>query len=213
MPRSLVRRTMRATVVVGVVVAAVALIAGQAVAFHTVSHSGVRGQYSFLDTQSSPGARCDYEGAAGHGFFAAMKVRPPTVFWPNRHPGNPDEHGTVGWRVKIQHWNGMTWTASDVSSESTAVAREHSPAPFIGKLVHHEPPNSRRYRAQVVLTWYGANSSVLGRAKVILDWYNQTDPGRIVTSCKGVVCHVCMPVPGGARPSDVARNRLEAVPH
>jgi hypothetical protein len=212
MRRTFVRRAGRAAFVVAVAVVGVALIAGEAVASHTVAHSGVTGPFSFMDTMASPGARCTYEGAAGHGFFNGMKVKPPTVFWPNRHAGNPNEHGIVGWTVKIQHWNGVKWTTANISAETTAVAHENTPAPFVAKIVPHGPPDSRRYRAQVVLIWHGSGSTALGRAKVVLDWYNQTDPGVIKTSCKAVVCHVCGTVTSGTRVPDAARHRIEALP-
>jgi hypothetical protein len=212
MRRSFISQAARAAFIVATAVAGVALVAGEAVAWHTVAHSGVNGHYSFVDTSASPGARCDYEGAAGHGYFNNMRVKPPTVFWPNQDSGNPDEHGTVGWKFKIQHWNGVKWTTANISTESTAVAHENTSAAFFAKHVQHGPPDNHRYRAQVVLTWYTPAMAVLGQAKVVLDWYNQTDPGVTVTSCKGVVCHVCGPVPGGTRASDVARHRLEALP-
>jgi hypothetical protein len=212
MRRSFVRRTARASLVVAAALVAVALVAGEAVAFHTVSHSGIRGHYSFVDTPTMPGGRCTYEGAAGHGFLDAIRVRAPKVFWPNLNSANPHEQGLVGWQVRIQHWNGATWTTTDVGTVTTAVAHEHRPAPFLAKTVMHAPPNSLRYRALAVLTWFRPNSSILGRAKVVLDWYNQTDPGKIVHTCKGVVCHVCATIPGRTPVADAGRGRAEALP-
>jgi hypothetical protein len=211
MRRSFISRAARAAFIVATAVAGVALVGGEAVAWHTVAHSGVNGHYSFVDTSATPGARCDYEGAAGHGFFKGMKVKPPTVFWPNQDSGNTNEHGTVGWKIKIQHWNGVKWTTANISTETTAIAHENTSAPFVAKTVHHGPPDSHRYRAQVVLTWYTPGMSVLGQAKVILDWYNQTDPGITVTSCKGVVCHVCGPVPAGSRSDSALRHRPDGI--
>jgi hypothetical protein len=211
MRRSFVRRTARASLVVAAALVAVALVAGEAVAFHTVSHSGTRGHFSFVDTPTMPGARCNYEGAAGHGFLDAIRVKPPKVFWPNLTSANPHEQGLVGWQVRIQHWNGATWTTTDTSSQDVAIAHEHTPAPFVAIVAVHNPPNSLRYRALAVLTWFRPNSSVLGRAKVVLDWYNQTDPGKIVPTCKGVVCHVCATVPSRGPAADAARARVEAI--
>jgi hypothetical protein len=191
---------------------AVALGGGDAMAATPVSQSGVVGNVTFQDSPTTPQARCLFDGAAGHSYFSGMRVKAPSIFWPNQSISTPNEHGTVGWRVKVQHWNGASWATVNTSPESQATASENTAAAFVTKTVPHGLTVSHRYRALVVITWYTGPSSQLGQAKVLIDWYRRIANGKAYTSCKGIVCDVCGPgVQAVPRPTLAAPDRRATI--
>ena len=150
-------------------------------AAHTVSRSGATGHYSFADTRSGPGATCFYAAVQGQYEFDHVRVKPPKVYWPT---ASPFSNGTVGFKVKLQHWNGFTWTTVRSSGESRALASKTSPAPFSAKAVMWAAPHDRRYRAEVRLRWLTPDANVIGQALVVLDHYRIIYDGTVASACR-----------------------------
>jgi hypothetical protein len=166
------------------VAVAVILSGGDVFAAHTLSHSGTTGHYVFQDTNSHPGAKCFYEGAAGHWEFNHMRVTPPNVFWPN---SSAFDSGSVAIKVKLQHWDGSVWTTVSKSTQTVATATKTSPARFPYKIVTWAPPHNHKYRALVRIRWLTPDADVIGQAVVALDHYRIGYDGSVDSACRAEV--------------------------
>ena len=168
-----------------VLLAGLMLSGGQALAATQLSHSGHRGHYSFTDTVGSPGARCVYQGAAGSQNFDHARVKAPKVYWPTS--GVPASSGTVGWRLKLQHWDGHEWDTVRTTSEVRNWATTTTPAPFSSRSVLWAAPHDRKYRVLVKIRWLTPDADPIGSATVRIDHYRRTYDDSVGSACKAVV--------------------------
>lgn len=186
MSGSFIRRAVRGGSLAAVAAAlSLTLVGTEALAWHVVGATGSAGHYSFHDTAGSPGAKCIYGPAAGTWYFDHVRVKAPVVYWPDQNSGNPDEHGTVGWRIKIQNWQNGVWVTTDTGPQSFAIAHENSAAPFGFKILYKEPPPGGKYRVQAIVSWYHGNGTLMGRRWVVLDNYRRSYDSSIGAACPG----------------------------
>jgi len=168
--RFLASRAWRSASLSILVAACLALGSGDVLAAHQVSQTGVIGSYAFTDTAGNPAGYCNYNGggAAGHTYLVKVRVDAPTAYWPD---GQASNHGTIGYRVKLQHFSGGVWDTVNTGAEEQATATVHVSALFGPRHVDWAGPNTGHDRALAVLTWYRPNATVLGRARVVIDFY------------------------------------------
>lgn len=164
-----------------VIAASLVLAGGDVFAAHTVGRTGVTGHYAFVDTPAAPGAKCFYAALQGQWEFNYVRVKPPKVYWPT---SSAFSSGTVGFTVRLQHWNGLRWTTVNASRESRAVGSKTIPAPFSARTVMWAPPHDRRYRAEVRLRWLTPDATVIGKALVVLDNYRIGYSGTVGSACR-----------------------------
>jgi hypothetical protein len=163
-------RTWRGASVATLVATCLALGSGNVLAATPVHQSGTIGNYSFTDTAGNPAGFCNYNGggALGHTYLVSIKVDAPTAFWP---AGQPSHHGTIGYRVKLQHDNGGVWQTVNAGTEQRATGSVHTSAVFGKAHVAWAGSNQGHDRALAVLTWYRPNATVVGRVRVVIDNY------------------------------------------
>jgi hypothetical protein len=156
--------------VAALVVACLASGSGSVLGAHLVHQTGTVGIYSFTDTAGNPAGYCNYNGggALGHTYLVSIRVDAPTAFWP---AGLPSHHGTIGYRVKLQHDDGGAWQTVNAGTEQHATASVHTSAVFGTAHVKWAGSNQGHDRALAVLTWYRPNSTVVGRARIAIDHY------------------------------------------
>ncbi len=183
MSRSFIRCALRGATLAGLLLVALSLGGGTALAYHEISRTGVVGAYSWVDTTAHPGGRCAYNKAMGQGLLDTMSVKAPIAYWPL---GSSVSHGTIGYRIKLQHYNGTTWLTVGSSGEVTAVAWKHAAAALARRTVTYTGSDwSRKFRALAVLTWYRADSTVLGRASVTMSHYWDDFHQDVRAACPG----------------------------
>ncbi len=180
--RFIVGRAWRGASLAILIAACLALGGGDVFAAHQVHQSGTIGSYSFTDTAGNPAGYCNYNGggAAGHTYLVGVKVDAPTAFWP---AGQSSHHGTIGYRVKLQHLNGTGWHTVNVGTEQRTSATVHTSAVFGKAHVGWAGSNQGHDRALAVLTWYRPNTTVLGRARVVIDHYRSGFDGITRSFC------------------------------
>ena len=139
--------------------------------------AGQTGNYEFRD---HPGATCRYVNDWGHHLaLTKVIVRPPSVWWPDTDPNDPDEHGTVGWRAILQKTNDVEgpWVAVKRTPVQRATAYDDQAEPFGATtrapftkqtIPWHRDSHSNRFiavRVVVKAIWYAPDGSVIGRAQ------------------------------------------------
>ena len=159
---------------------ALLLTAGSALAATPVSHSGATGLATWSDTSSKPGATCLYDGTSGHQVLAHVKVKPPTVFWLSH---GDTSSGTIGFLVKLQHWDGSHWRTVAITSEAKAVATRTSAASLSSRRTVRPEQHSRKYRIVVRLRWLKPDGHALGIAYVRIDHYRRSYDGSVGGRC------------------------------
>jgi len=164
--------------------AALLLAGGSTLAATPISYAGTWGNLRFGDTSSAPGASCLYDGTAGHQELAHVKVKAPAVYWMTT---GATHSGTIGFLVKLQHWDGSHWRTVYITSESTAVATRTKAAPLSSRRTVRPEQHSRRYRIVVRLRWLTPDGHVLGIAYVRIDHYRRSYDGSVGGSCKAEV--------------------------
>ena len=183
MTRSLSWRFGRGATAALVLLATMALCGGEALAATQVSHSGQTGAYSFHDTTTSPGAKCIYEGAAGHSEFQRAHVAAPTVSWLT----GAFHSGTVGWRLLLQHWDGHAWVTVHTTSEARAHATQTTAAHLSARSVVTAGPHNRKYRVMVKIRWMTPDAETIGSVHVLIDHYRRDYDDSVGSSCKAEV--------------------------
>lgn len=169
-----------------VLLASLALSGGETLAATQVAHSGPTGVYSFVDTSSSPGARCVYEGSAGADEFNHARVPAPKVYWLST---GAFHSGTVGWRLKLQHWNGHSWTTVRTTSEARGGATRTHPASLSTRNVSWAAPHDHSYRVEVKIRWMTPDAETIGSVLVVIDHYRRTYDRSVGASCLAHVPH------------------------
>ena len=185
MIRSSARRLARGATLALLVLSSLAVLSPLSASAATVlSTTGSAGHYSFTDTAGSPGARCIYQGAAGSQNFDRMTVTAPTIYWPS---GDAFPNGTVGWRIRLQHYNAGVWTTVRHTAEFRNTATKTVPAVLSNRTISWAPPHNQKYRAVVVVRWMTPDATTIGSALVRIDHYRHGYDGTVGSSCKAVV--------------------------
>lgn len=160
----------RRVVVALTFVAALAIGGGETLAATpTAKHSPV-GPWSYVDTTSSPAAKCFYMGTVGAIEFDHVVVQPPTVRWYGAHHRTS---GTVGWVIKLQHWDGSHWDTVRTTSEARGIATRTVAAPLHKRSVAWAAPHNRKYRVVVRIRWMTPDAETIGSVLVRIDHYRR----------------------------------------
>jgi hypothetical protein len=180
MTRSMSWRLGKGATMTFALLASLVLTGGQTLAATRLDRSGTTGPYHFTDTTTAPGARCIYQGTAGAQDFDRVKVKAPTVKWIQT---GAFHSGTVGWRIKLQHWNGHVWSTVRTTSEQRGFATQTHAAPLTARTVNWAPPHDRRYRVITKIRWMTPDAETIGSVIVRIDHYRRTFDGSVGSSC------------------------------
>ena len=161
---------------------------------------GQIGHYDFRDyhyDSHDGNVDCNYENA-GNGKHRIKKfvLRTPRIWWPDTGPGT-HEHGTVGWRYRIQKTtdpDDVAWSTVYTSSIQKKTAYEDHPgyddadkAVFTPRGLNWSNTHNVYYRIKYTIYYYRSNGTVKGQ----LDhWYTAYDtdfgPDPAVGYCNNV---------------------------
>lgn len=132
-----------------VAVAGALLSPGSASADTELGEQGRVGPHLLVDTESSPGARCDYSVVAGGLRFAQMEIQPPIAY---PVPGRARQK--VAWAVRLQVKRpGYGWKTKLQTAWFVKRATATAPAPFESMWVSWTAAGSARWRALVLIEW------------------------------------------------------------
>jgi hypothetical protein len=181
MTRSLSWRPGRGATLTLVLLACLALSGGQALAATRIGHSGETGHYSFTDTTAAPGGRCVYIGVSGLWTFQRAKVKAPKIYWPT---SSAFHSGTVGWLLKLQHWDGHAWHTVRSTPEARGHATKTTPAALATLSVHRAGPHDRKYRVLVKIRWMTPDAETIGSVLVRIDHLRRDYDNSVGSTCK-----------------------------
>lgn len=148
--------------------------------------TGQIGHYTVPENETTPTVNCRYNG--GTPKLDKFVLKPPKVWWPDTSSDSNTQHGTVGWKVRIQQTpNPLTgpWTKTYTSSTIKKTAFEDQPfgdpvdaAPFATRGILWNRSGNNTYRVVYVLYWYNGNGSVKGSLKHTISYYKGTGDGN-----------------------------------
>lgn len=122
---------------------------GAALADTELGEQGRVGPHLLVDTESSPGARCDYTVVEGGLRFAQMEIQPPIAY-----PVAGRARQKVAWAVRLQMKRpGYGWKTKLQTAWFVKRATATTPAPFESTWVSWKTSGSVRWRALVVIEW------------------------------------------------------------
>ena len=168
------RSALAAVAVAAMVVANVAAVAADV---PPEQSSGITGAAGFRESAMIAAPICVYPyGDPGvTSAVAYFRVREPRVFWPGSAPGN---HGTVGWRVKVQEFvdpSTDVWYAIESTPIRLRTAYDDSPADFGNRTVDHgDRLSDVYYRLMSQIYWYDGEGHVIGWVKHWYQWYGRS---------------------------------------
>jgi hypothetical protein len=114
-----------------------------------LNEQGKVGPHLLIDTESSPGARCDYSVRNGGLRFVQMEVQPPVAY-----PVAGRGRQKVAWAVRLQLKRpGAGWKTKLQTAWSVKRAATGTPAAFDSTWVSWKTNGSGRWRALVVMEW------------------------------------------------------------
>lgn len=149
--------------------------------------TGQHAHYDFVDyaTTSHDGRiDCTYRSlSSGSLRLKSFRVRPPRAWWYDTNSDTTHEHGTVGWRFRIQQTTDPDddpWTTIYSSSIQKRTAHEDHPgysdgdkASFTTRSKSWSSSKTVYFRIKVTVYWYRSSGSVKGSVD---HWYNLYDP-------------------------------------
>ena len=151
----------------------------------TATSSGHVGHHHLVDTVSSPGATCTYATPPAPDWVTQIHMRAPVA---RARAGRSSQR--IGFRYRIQAWDGSAFHDIRTSSIQTRTATPTSDASFTGRsiTIHgFQHPEWQAFRVRVDLLWYSGSGAVIGRASMWAHDYTIHWPG----SPTGVATDFC----------------------
>jgi hypothetical protein len=150
------------------------------------NETGQHGHYDFVDYQAgSHDGRvdCAYRKLSnGNRRLKSLTIRPPRAWWPDTSSNSNKQHGTIGWRFRLQQTTDPDddpWTTVYSSTVQKRTGYEDHPgydnadkAPFATRSKSWSSSKTVYVRVKVTLYWYRSNGTVLGQVD---HWYNLYD--------------------------------------
>jgi hypothetical protein len=182
--RAMRLRARRAIGVPVVALTMVMVLGGPVVAGSSVpseKQTGAVGHYLVIDGLDTPGAKCWY-AAGDPPKLTRFRVKAPSLWWPDRDSGDNNEHGRVGWQIRIQSAPDPSvgpWSTIFKTSTLKATAYEdfptlHDPAkraPFTRRVINWNAPGNNYYRLIQRLIWYESDGSIRGTLRHWISGY------------------------------------------
>ena len=156
----------RPVALAGVMLALLMLLPTSAFADTPLTHSGVRGVHGLIDSGEDPGATCHYNSSFQ---LTKVVVRAPIVY--ARNTGAGTQHGTVGWRFRVQWSSGLGFSNVKTTSIVKASASDSRTAGFTKRSVSFTDAPEIVYRVRVDMYWYDSHGKQIGKATHAPDWY------------------------------------------
>ena len=160
------RRRLLPTAFIAVALAMVGLVPSATLADKPLSHSGARGVHGLIDSAENPAATCHYNSSFQ---LTKVVVRAPIVY--ARNTGSGTQHGTVGWRFRVQWSSGLGFSNAKTTSIVKASATDSRPAGFTKRSVTFSNAPEIEYRVRVDMYWYDSTGNQIGKATHAPDWY------------------------------------------
>lgn len=147
------------------------------------NESGQHGHYDFVDyatTAHDGRIDCGYRKLSnGNRRLSSFRVRPPRAWWSDQSSDTNREHGTIGWRFRIQQTTDPDddpWTTVYSSTVQKRTGYEDHPgysdadkAPFVTRTKSWSSSGTVYLRVKVTIYWYRGNGTVKGSVD---HWYN-----------------------------------------
>lgn len=135
---------------------------------------------------------CVYHFTSGEMRIKQFVVRKPRIWWPDTSSSSSRQHGTVGWKVRIQqsaHPATDPWVTVYTSSVQKHTAYEdhpgyddHDRARFSTRTIGWTSGQDVSFRIKTTVYWYRSDGSIKGQ----LDhWYQTYDPTAGPTPVSG----------------------------
>jgi len=131
--------------------------------------SGKVGSHHLIDTHDTPGATCTYGVPPDPDWVTRIHVEPPVA---KARTGHRSQR--IGFRYRIQTWNGVTFQDVLISSVQVRTATPTSKAALTGRTVSidgYGHPDWLRFRVRVDLRWYSSTGQVVGKASMWVQHY------------------------------------------
>lgn len=150
------------------------------------SYQGQHGHYDFRDYaygSHSGNIDCNYRTLSnGQRRIKEFVLRKPRIWWPGSNSDTDQEHGTVGWRYRLQQTTDPDddpWTTVFTSSIQKRTAYEDVPAyddadraPFSTRTLTWSSGQKVYFRIKATVYWYKSNGDLKGKVD---HWYNTYD--------------------------------------
>ena len=165
------------------------LAASAPVAAYTPPGDHSTGQIGHYDFRDGPygshdgNVDCEYHTYSnGQQRIDGFTFRAPRIWWYDQNGDTTHEHGTVGWRYRVQETtdpDDVDFATVYTSSIQKKTAHEDHPgfsdgdrAPFTTRHLDWSNGHTVYYRIKYTITWYASNGSVKG---TLDHWYNLYD--------------------------------------
>jgi hypothetical protein len=163
--------------------AAVLLTPGGALAAHPIGHTGSPGGWYITDRAAEPGAKCSYNGGgtAGTTYLTGIKLlHGPQI------TGIHDGLRSVGYRPIIQEWLHGAWVNVVRGTLITGQASRSHPVSLAPErtAVPTDLNSYTRFRLVLKLIWYRNDASIEATRRIAMDSYVRLS-GGIGSSCTG----------------------------
>ena len=150
------------------------------------THEGHYGAHWILDAVGPhpeyPAVTCVYGAPAGYDLLR-LRIRGPIILAYDR-TGGPDTR-YVGWKARIQKWDGTSWLTIGSTSTSRKKATDtHWPTFQVKTFHYHDGSLVEQIRVVYTLYWYGSDGhTVTARASHYPKWYAWSNGGDSTDSC------------------------------
>ena len=151
------------------------------------THEGPFGAHWILDGVGPhpeyPAVTCIYDSGQPVPLLQRLRIRGPIILSYDRTSG-PDTR-YVGWKARIQVWDGTSWATRATTSTSKAQATDsHWPTFQTKSHSYHTGSVDELVRVVYSLYWYGSDGhTVVARATHFPKWYGYSDGSDTTDSC------------------------------
>lgn len=166
-------RSLRALAVAALLSIPIAAPASATDAAPADTFRGVTAPVITLDQLDMAGVACVFVTKGNFPVVTEIRATPPQILWPDRRPGDPDEHGRVTWRVIVQAGAGeisATWSRLAASRVRSGIAHESTGATLASVRVPIPKGTKRWLRVVHVVTWRARDGHVLGSLRRVQHW-------------------------------------------
>ena len=156
-------------------------------AFVVIRSTGDVGSWTTADSNSTPGARCRYEGAAGSFFLRAVRGNSVSI------SGTQSQDRSVGYRLLLQQKTLDGWKTVQRGVLITESATQSSPALLPRSRIRRDPdvsPNSGRYRLALKVIWFDQHANVQGVVVAHIQRHLRSFDDSLGSSCRGQVSSI-----------------------
>ena len=153
-------------------------------AVEPIRSNGDTGLWETADNDSTPGARCLYEGAAGSWFLRSLRGNSVGIY------GTGSQPRSVGYRLLLQRQTPQGWKTTQRGTLITSAATQSSPALLPRSRIRRDPdksPNTGHYRLALKIVWYDQQANVQGVEVAYVVRHRRSFDDSLGPSCRARV--------------------------